>query len=325
VSNDVAAPARRPGLMAVGDRPVADAASAPHLSPNRSSPKRLCCTGVGPAHCARDAEPGGLVARILLDPSSMLLQCDSKTSATRHWPLAWLAALVVIALVSTLLLDVRAAVEALQGWAWQLGELAPVIYAVGYVVVTLLGVPATPLVAIAALLFGPIRALIIMAAASTVSALLAFLIARSTARPALSERLRSRPACARLFRLVERHGALVIPFVRLTPVFPFAAVNYALGLTRIAFWRYALWSAVAILAGDALLVFGTDALYEALTGGPRPWLALWGTAAALAAVVALAAVSRRRGLPGKNHPDGYNAMAQRSSTRRSTPRRSFGA
>lgn len=223
-------------------------------------------------------------------------------SATRHWPLAWLAALVVIALVFTLFLDVRAAVGALQGWAWQLGERAPVIYAVGYVVVTLLGVPATPLVAIAALLFGPFRALIIMAAASTVSALLAFLIARSTARPALSERLRSSPAYARLFRLVERHGAVVIPFVRLTPVFPFAAVNYGLGLTRIGFWRYALWSALAILAGDALLVFGTDTLYEALTGGPRPWFAFWVTGAALGAVITLVWVGRRRALPGKNYP-----------------------
>jgi uncharacterized membrane protein YdjX (TVP38/TMEM64 family) len=227
---------------------------------------------------------------------------ETEPDVTRHWPLAWLGTLIAIALVFTLLVDLRAAVETFQGWAWQLGGLAPVIYAAGYVAVTLLGVPATPLVAIAALLFGPVRALVIMAAASTASALLAFLIARSTARPALSERLRSTPAYARLCRLVERHGALVIPFVRLTPVLPFAAVNYGLGLTRIAFWRYALWSAVAILASDALLVFGTDALYEALTRWTVPWFAVWATAGALAAVVALGVVSRRRCLPGKTYP-----------------------
>ena len=220
----------------------------------------------------------------------------------RHWPLAGLATLIAVAVVFTLFFDVRAAVGALQGWAWHLGELAPLTYALGYVVVTLLGVPATPLVAIAALLFGPVRALVIMAAASTVSALLAFRIARTTARPVLSERLRSTPTYTRLCQLVERHGALVIPFVRLTPVVPFAAVNYGLGLTRIAFWRYALWSAVAILAGDALLVFGTDALYEALTGAPPSWLGLAGTAAALGAVVTLAALHRRRVLLGKNYP-----------------------
>jgi uncharacterized membrane protein YdjX (TVP38/TMEM64 family) len=249
----------------------------------------------------------GFVAQILLPEPGMESRCASDRSATRRWPLAGLGVLLLVALAFTLLVDVRAAVATLQGWAWQLGELAPMTYALGYVVVTLLGVPATPLVAIAALLFGPVRALVIMATASTVSALLAFRIARSTARPAIADRLRSTPAYARLCRLVERHGALVIPFVRLTPVLPFAAVNYGLGLTRIGFWRYAVWSAVAILAGDALLVFGTDALYDVLTGASLSWLVLGGTAAGLAAVVTLAVVSRRRSLPGTNYPDSTSA------------------
>jgi len=174
-------------------------------------------------------------------------------------------------------------------------------FAVLYVAATLLGVPATPLVIVAALLFGPVPAFLAMAAGSTLSAVLAFLLARSTARAALGERFQRTTAYARLCRLVERYDALVIPVVRLAPVLPFAAVNYGMGLTRIPFWRYALWSAAAIAIGDGLLVFGTDAIYDALTGARVRWPVFAGVGLALAAALALVAVGRRRSLPGRTY------------------------
>ena len=219
----------------------------------------------------------------------------------RRWPLAAIGALIAVGLLTGYFLDVLAVVEALRDWVWRVGRLAPVAYALLYVAATLLGVPATPLVVVAALLFGPVPAFFAMVAGSTLSAVLAFLLARSTARAALGERLQRTTAYARLCRLVERYDALVIPVVRLAPVLPFAAVNYGMGLTRIAFWRYALWSAAAIVIGDAALVFGTDAVYDALSGTGLRWPVLAGAALAVLAALVLVLVARRRTLPGRTY------------------------
>ena len=221
------------------------------------------------------------------------------SAVARRWPIAAIGTLVAVGLATAYFFDVPAVVDALRDWVWRFGELAPAAYALLYVAATLLGAPATPLVIVAALLFGPVPAFIAMASGSTLSAMLAFLLARSTARAALGERLQRTGASARLCRLVERYDALVIPVVRLAPVLPFAAVNYGMGLTGIGFWRYAFWSAVAIAISDGLLVFGTDALYDALSGEGLPWPILAGAALVLLAVGALVAVGRLRGLPGR--------------------------
>lgn len=226
---------------------------------------------------------------------------EGRSAGPRRWPLAAIGALIAVGLLTGYFLDVLALVEALREWVWHFGRLAPAAYAILYVAATLLGVPATPLVIVAALLFGPIPAFLAMAAGSTLSAMLAFLLARSTARAALGERLQRTTACARLCRLVERYDALVIPVVRLAPVLPFAAVNYGMGLTRIPFWRYALWSAAAIVVGDGVLVFGTDAVYGALSGAGLRWPLLAGAALALVAALVLVAIGRRRGLLGRTY------------------------
>jgi len=226
---------------------------------------------------------------------------NTHAAAARRWSVVFLAAMVAVGIITWHFFNVPAVVDALRDWAWQLGKLAPALYALVYLGATLLGVPATPLVVVAALLFGPLPALLAMASASTLSAVVAFLLARSTAREALETRLRHSAAYTRLCRLVERYDALVIPFVRLAPVLPFAVVNYGLGITGIGFWRYALWSALAIVASDSILVFGTDALYDVLTRGALPWPVLGSLALALVAGLALAVLARRRSLPGRNY------------------------
>ena len=221
------------------------------------------------------------------------------SAVVRRWPIAAIGALVAVGLITAYFFDVPAVVDALRDWVWRFGRLAPAAYALLYVAATLVGAPATPLIIVAALLFGPLPAFLAMAAGSTLSAILAFLLARFTARAALGERLQRTGAAARLCRLVERYDALVIPVVRLAPVLPFAAVNYGMGLTGIGFWRYALWSAGAIAVSDGVLVFGTDALYDVLSGAGVRWPVLAGAALALLAAFVLIAVRGRRGLPGR--------------------------
>ena len=66
---------------------------------------------------------------------------------------------------------------------------------------------------------------------ATIGATVAFLIARYVAADWVAQRLGER--LARLVEGVEAEGWRFIAFVRLVPLIPFNALNYALGLTRI--------------------------------------------------------------------------------------------
>ena len=50
---------------------------------------------------------------------------------------------------------------------------------------------------------------------------------------------------------METEGWRFVAFVRLVPLLPFAALNYALGLTRIPLWQYVIASYLAMLPGAA--------------------------------------------------------------------------
>jgi uncharacterized membrane protein YdjX (TVP38/TMEM64 family) len=218
-------------------------------------------------------------------------------SGASGWCLVGFVALIIVATGAGHLVGLPELLVAMHGWTFPLGDLAPAAYAALYVAVTMVGVPGAPLVILAALLFGSGRAVVAMAAASVVSAVLAFLIARHVARDSLTTRLAGTRAYERLSRLVERHDALVIPFVRIVPVLPFALVNYGLGLTGIPFWRYALWSILSLVPVDAALVLGANALYEAAAAGASPPFA--GTLVLGAGLMILMIAVWRRLLPRK--------------------------
>ena len=71
----------------------------------------------------------------------------------RRWPIAAIAGLIAVGVITAYFFDVPAVVDALRDWVWRVGRLAPAAYTLLYVAATLLGVPATPLVIVAALLF----------------------------------------------------------------------------------------------------------------------------------------------------------------------------
>ena len=100
-------------------------------------------------------------------------------------------------------------------------------------------------------------------------------------------------AYRRLAGLVEAHDWLVIPILRILPIAPFTVVNYGFGLTGITFWRYLVWSALAMIPVDALLVMGADAFYDATTYGHVPWPIVLGVIATAVLVGGLVVLGRK--------------------------------
>jgi|tagenome__1003787_1003787.scaffolds.fasta_scaffold20729181_2 uncharacterized membrane protein YdjX (TVP38/TMEM64 family) len=65
-------------------------------------------------------------------------------------------------------------------------------------------------------------------------AVVAFLLSRSMLRRLIEYKLRDRPRLSDLDKQISNHGRWLVCLLRLSPVMPFAATSYALGLSSIA-------------------------------------------------------------------------------------------
>jgi uncharacterized membrane protein YdjX (TVP38/TMEM64 family) len=202
--------------------------------------------------------------------------------------------LLIAVVVASRAVDLSRHVETAQAWTAALGILAPVAYVIVYVAATLVGVPGTPFTLLSPFLFGPLTAFVVMVVASSASAAAGFLIARYLARDSLTERLSETDGFARLSRLVEAHDWMVIPIVRIVPILPFAIVNYGFGLTGISFGRYFLWTELAMIPANALLILGADIFYLAAIRGTVSGPLLAAAVAAAAVVAGLVALGLRK-------------------------------
>jgi uncharacterized membrane protein YdjX (TVP38/TMEM64 family) len=90
--------------------------------------------------------------------------------------------------------------------------------------------------------------------AAVLGASAAFLVARYLARAAIERRLAGNRRFAAIDRAVGIQGRKLVFLLRLSPVFPFNLLNYALGLTSVRFVDYVVAS-VGMLPGTFLYVY----------------------------------------------------------------------
>jgi len=142
-----------------------------------------------------------------------------------------------------------------------------------YVLVAALSLPGAAILTLAAgALFGLVEGFIIVSFASSIGALLAFLVSRYLLRDSIKkkfpERLKS------IDEGVQKEGAFYLFTLRLVPVFPFFLVNLLMGVTGIKAWTFYWVSQLGMLAGTVVYVnAGTQlADIESLSGILSPKL-----------------------------------------------------
>jgi uncharacterized membrane protein YdjX (TVP38/TMEM64 family) len=82
----------------------------------------------------------------------------------------------------------------------------------------------------------------------------AFLVSRHGGRRFIEARIAGDPRFSAIDHAIAEQGGRIVFLLRLSPVFPFVLLNYALGLTRIGFRDYLLAS-VGMLPGTLLYVY----------------------------------------------------------------------
>jgi len=156
----------------------------------------------------------------------------------------------------------------LRDWAESLGPWFPLVFLLTHIVVTVVPVPRTAFTLAAGLLFGPVLGVAIAVVASTGSAVLAVFLVRAAGWQ-LGRLVRHRAIDTVDARLRER-GWLAVLSLRLIPVVPFSAINYAAGASAVRVLPYTLATLAGLLPGTAAVVI----LGDALAGHPSPLLAL---------------------------------------------------
>lgn len=165
-------------------------------------------------------------------------------------------ALGVAALALLLLAGRRlaAAVPAFQGWVEGLGAWGPLAFLAGYAVAVVAFVPGSLLTLAGGATFGLVRGVVYVWLAATLGAVLAFLVARHLARPWVEQRVATDPRFAAIDGAIASQGGRIVFLLRLSPLFPFSLLNYALGLTRVRFRDYTIAS-FGMLPGTVLYVY----------------------------------------------------------------------
>jgi uncharacterized membrane protein YdjX (TVP38/TMEM64 family) len=179
--------------------------------------------------------------------------------------------LIAVAVAAVLFLVRREAgayVLRFAGWVDGLGVWGPVVFILGYAVAAVAFVPGSLLTLAAGVIFGLAKGTAYTLIGATLGASAAFLVARYLARGRIELRIEGNPRFAAIDRAVGREGFKIVALLRLSPVFPFNLLNYALGLTRVPFLQYVAAS-VAMLPGTLLFVYYGKALgsLAALAGG----------------------------------------------------------
>lgn len=165
------------------------------------------------------------------------------------------AVLLACLIALTRLVPVDRAVQALQAGVDQLGPLGPAVFGGAYVLAGLLFVPGSALTIASGALFGLLWGTLIVSVSSTVTAALAFLIARHLARGSVQRAAQRNARFAAIDRAVGRGGWKIVALLRLSPAVPYSLGNYLYGLTSIRFWPYVLASWVCMLPGTFMYVY----------------------------------------------------------------------
>ncbi len=90
---------------------------------------------------------------------------------------------------------------------------------------------------------------------ATLGATAAFLVGRYLARDAIARRIEKNEKFATIDRAVAGEGWKIVLLTRLSPVFPFALLNYAFGLTRVRLSHYVLASWLGMIPGTVMYVY----------------------------------------------------------------------
>ena len=168
---------------------------------------------------------------------------------------------------------IKGSLDQIQSWQAEAPLLTAGIYFGIYIVVTALSLPGAAIMTlVGGALFGLGWGLLLVSFASSIGALLAFLVSRYVLRDWVQSRFGDR--LKTINEGIEKEGSFYLFTLRLVPVFPFFVINLLMGLTPMRAASFYWVSQLGMLAGTAVYVNAGTQLgqLESLSGILSPGL-----------------------------------------------------
>jgi uncharacterized membrane protein YdjX (TVP38/TMEM64 family) len=166
--------------------------------------------------------------------------------------------LIVLALAVLLIaarqFDLGKYIDDMRAWGDTCSWCAIAAFVGLYTAATLLALPGSILTLAAGAIFGLAEGTLFAFLGALSGSVLAFLLARYVARGWIEARLSGDERMQAIDRAMGREGLKIMALMRLSPVFPFNFLNFALGLTRVSVRDYVLAN-FAMLPGTFLYVY----------------------------------------------------------------------
>jgi uncharacterized membrane protein YdjX (TVP38/TMEM64 family) len=235
----------------------------------------------------------------LMDPRISTPEPPPTHRKSRRNGWRWVGLIAGVVLLSMLLavVDVRTLLREALSWIERLGAWGPVLFIAAYVLATVLFLPGSVLTLGAGALFGVAWGSVYVSIGSTLGATCAFLVGRYLARDWVAAKIRGNERFSAMDRAVADEGWRIVGLTRLSPVFPFALLNYAFGITQVSLKGYVLASWIGMMPATVMYVY-LGSLARAGAAGRQRTTAEWtlygvGLLATLAVTVMMTRMARR--------------------------------
>ena len=162
--------------------------------------------------------------------------------------------------------------ERLGGLLTEAGVWAPLVFILIYSVGVCLFIPGTLLTALGAAIFGPYRGFLYVWIAAMLGAAGAFLIGRYLGREFAASLIGDR--LKKYDDAIEANGFATVLYLRLI-YFPFTAMNFGMGLTKVRFRDYLWGTGTGILVGTFIFTFFVGTIKEVWASGQWGNLLSW--------------------------------------------------
>ncbi|MEL7351232.1 MAG: TVP38/TMEM64 family protein [Cyanobacteria bacterium P01_A01_bin.116] len=150
--------------------------------------------------------------------------------------------------------QLQAQLVSLVEWINGLGAIAPIVFILAYVIITVAFLPASVVTLGAGFVFGVVKGSILVFIGAMLGATAAFLVGRFAARDWISKKVEGNNFFNALDNAIAEEGLKLIFLIRLSPAFPFNLLNYALGLTKVSLQDYVLGT-TGIIPGTIMYVY----------------------------------------------------------------------
>ncbi|CAL5227531.1 g10520 [Coccomyxa viridis] len=175
--------------------------------------------------------------------------------ATNALRVALFLLLVAAILVATLVFHVQDHIGDILDWIEEHRVAGSVSFVALYALFTVLPVPASVLSLGAGAIFGLVPGTILVWSGATIGLVGCLFVGRCLLREWVASLANKYPVWQAIEGAIRDEGWKMVMLLRLSPILPFALLNYGLSVTPISAWTYTWASAVGIIPGTLLYVY----------------------------------------------------------------------